>query len=259
MKSCEKTGKTVDAAVFSALEELGATIDEVIVEVLEEGETGVFGIGRKQARVLVTLDRVDANLGQEISKAVDVASNKFAGASDTFSEANAPEESSYFGDDSDYYDEVLGDSEETTKTFLMDVLAAMDLDADVFVSCKDDAVCVDIEGENLGSLIGRRGETLYALQYLASLVLNKDAEQFRHLRLDISDYRKRREQSLRDLAFRTAHKVLKVRKEYVMEAMNAAERRVIHTALQDFKGVETTSEGEEPNRHVVVIPLSKRD
>lgn len=272
MRSVEKTGKTVDAAVFSALEELGATIDEVIVEVLDEGESGILGLGRKPARVLVSLDRIDeadeaepyAEAGEADGqyrydrKAVNAASDDDPGMFDRAGVEQATASSAaredYYGDDGE---EDLAFEEERAR--LMDyyeaILDGMDIRADISCKVKDGGIRVEIEGEDVGALIGRRGDTLNALHYLGSLVLNHSAEQRMHFSLDVSGYRKRREQALQALAKRTAGRVMKVRKEYVMEEMNAAERRIIHATLQSHRGVRTVSEGSEPHRYVVVVPL----
>ncbi len=273
MQSVEKTGKTVDAAVFSALEELGATIDEVIVEVIDEGDNGILGIGRKPARVLVSLDRMtdspvfetndDDDEDSQYSydeKEINAADFSDPGMFDNEDiEAEAvpveAENTTYFGDGSDYLDDDFEEQRLLMTDFLSEILAAMDVDAKIVCSPKEGGIQVDIDGDDVGVLIGRRGDTLAALQYLSSLVINRNSEQRVHLSLDVSGYKKRRENSLIDLAQRTAGRVMKVKKEYVMEAMPAAERRIIHSALQSHRGVKTISEGNEPHRYVVVVPL----
>lgn len=275
MLSVEKTGKNVDAAVFSALEELGATIDEVIVEVLDEGENGILGIGRRPARVLVSLDRMaeaqdfetvedddDDDESQYSYDEKDLNAADFTDPgmlnSENLESSNLTNEataSDYFGDDSDYLDEEYEDESALIKDFLGEILASMDVSAKILCSSKKDGIQVDIEGDDVGVLIGRRGDTLAALQYLSSLVVNRNNERRIHLSLDVSGYKKRRELSLKDLAERTAGRVMKIKKEYVMEEMPATERRIIHAALQNHKGVKTVSEGAEPHRYVVVIPL----
>lgn len=275
--SVEKTGKTVDAAVFSALEELGATIDEVIVEVLDEGEGGILGIGRKPARVLVTLDRLDetyarSDLPDEDDEkqynyqdpSVNDADFKDPGM---FSNEDVedlqeameaqPQHDEYFGDDSDYLDESAEELMDQAKAYIRAVLEAMDINAQIQTSYHDGSVYVDVEGEDVGAVIGRRGETLNALQYLLTLSMNHESEQRNRVVLDVSGYRKRREKALQDLALRTASRVMKVGKEYVMEDMPASERRIIHATLQNHSGVRTISEGDEPHRYVVVVPLRK--
>ena len=142
---------------------------------------------------------------------------------------------------------------ETAEEFLSNVLKNMKLES-VSINKKEieNGVEFDLEGENVGFVIGRRGETLDALQYLTSLVVNKGKTNYIRVKLDTEDYRRRRKETLENLARGIAYKVKKTRKPVVLEPMNPYERRIIHSALQGNKYVETVSEGEEPYRHVVV-------
>ena len=151
--------------------------------------------------------------------------------------------------------EELKDIEERALVFLKDVFASMDL-GEVTITSKynttDGCLEVDFEGEDMGILIGKRGQTLDSLQYLTSLVVNKGKSDYIRVKLDTEDYRRRRKETLENLARGIAYKVKKTRKPVVLEPMNPYERRIIHSALQGNKFVETVSEGEEPYRHVVV-------
>ena len=151
--------------------------------------------------------------------------------------------------------EEIKDIEERALVFLKDVFASMDL-GEVTITSKynttDGCLEVDFEGEDLGILIGQRGQTLDSLQYLTSLVVNKGKSDYIRVKLDTEDYRRRRKETLENLARGIAYKVKKTRKPVVLEPMNPYERRIIHSALQGNKFVETVSEGEEPYRHVVV-------
>ena len=157
--------------------------------------------------------------------------------------------------------EILTDPEEIkevenrAKVFLRDVFASMNL-GEVEITSEynttDGSLEVDFEGEDMGILIGKRGQTLDSLQYLTSLVVNKDKSNYIRVKLDTEDYRKRRKETLENLARGIAYKVRKTRKPVILEPMNPYERRIIHSALQGNKFVETVSEGEEPYRHVVV-------
>ena len=138
--------------------------------------------------------------------------------------------------------------------FLKEVTIAMGLLIDVEVSVKEQTISANIKGENLGVLIGRRGETLDALQYLSNLVINKNSEAKQRIILDIEGYRNRRKNTLQKLALRLADKVRKQGKSIVLEPMNAQERRVIHTTLQSRDDIYTFSEGEEPYRKIVIAP-----
>ena len=145
--------------------------------------------------------------------------------------------------------------EERAIVFLKDVFASMDL-GEVEITSKynttDGCLEVDFEGEDMGILIGKRGQTLDSLQYLTSLVVNKGKSNYIRVKLDTEDYRRRRKETLENLARGIAYKVKKTRKSVVLEPMNPYERRIIHSSLQGNKYVETISEGEEPYRHVVV-------
>lgn len=145
--------------------------------------------------------------------------------------------------------------EERAIVFLKDVFASMDL-GEVEITSKynttDGCLEVDFEGEDMGILIGKRGQTLDSLQYLTSLVVNKGKSNYIRVKLDTEDYRRRRKETLENLARGIAYKVKKTRKPVVLEPMNPYERRIIHSSLQGNKYVETISEGEEPYRHVVV-------
>ena len=151
--------------------------------------------------------------------------------------------------------EEIRDIEERAFVFLRDVFASMNL-GEVQITSKynttDGCLEVAFEGEDMGILIGKRGQTLDSLQYLTSLVVNKGKADYIRVKLDTEDYRRRRKETLENLARGIAYKVKKTRKPVVLEPMNPYERRIIHSALQGNKFVETVSEGEEPYRHVVV-------
>ena len=153
--------------------------------------------------------------------------------------------------------EEIAEVENRAKVFLTDVFGAMDL-GEVTVTSKYDStegsLDVDFEGEDMGVLIGKRGQTLDSLQYLTSLVVNKNKDDYVRVKLDTEDYRRRRKETLENLARGIAYKVRKTHRPVVLEPMNPYERRIIHSALQSNKFVETMSEGEEPYRHVVVKP-----
>ena len=151
--------------------------------------------------------------------------------------------------------EAIKEVENRAKVFLRDVFASMNL-GEVEITSEynttDGSLEVDFEGEDMGILIGKRGQTLDSLQYLTSLVVNKGKSNYIRVKLDTEDYRKRRKETLENLARGIAYKVRKTRKPVILEPMNPYERRIIHSALQGNKFVETVSEGEEPYRHVVV-------
>lgn len=145
--------------------------------------------------------------------------------------------------------------EQDARKFLDGVFKAMELPVEITITYDKDSDCLDVDfaGEDMGILIGKRGQTLDSLQYLTSLVVNKEQQDYVRVKLDTENYRSRRKDTLENLARNIAYKVKKTRKPVVLEPMNPYERRIIHSALQGNKFVETYSEGNEPYRHVVVV------
>jgi len=141
-----------------------------------------------------------------------------------------------------------------TRSFVREILAAMELTAEVTVQEEEDTVAVDLQGSELGVLIGRRGETLDSLQYLVNLAINRRQEKMKRIIIDVEGYRSRREQSLREMAGKMADKARQKGRSVVLEPMSAMERRIIHTALQGREDIYTFSEGEEPFRKIVISP-----
>jgi spoIIIJ-associated protein len=204
MKFTEKTGKTVEEAVKSALEELKTTKEQVEIKILEEPSKGIFGlIGTKPAKVRVV---------------------------------------------------IVEDSKQIVTEFLDQMLQNMGIHAkyDIKLKKEKNILHVNVIGQDMGVLIGRRGQTLDAVQYLVSLVVNKDREDYLKVIIDTENYRKKREQTLIRLAKKLAYKVQTTKENVVLEPMNPYERRIIHAALQNHPKVVTKSEGEEPFRKVVI-------
>ncbi|NLL06668.1 MAG: protein jag [Clostridiaceae bacterium] len=141
---------------------------------------------------------------------------------------------------------------EKAKEFLMSVLDKMNVDAEIIAEETEDSILLVVKGDDIGIVIGRRGETLDSLQYLTSLVVNKSKEEYKRVVIDIENYRQKREETLVKLANRLADRVIKYKKKITLEPMNPYERRVIHSSLQNHRYVETYSVGEEPNRKVVI-------
>ncbi len=142
--------------------------------------------------------------------------------------------------------------EEDAKKFLKEVLSAMDIEAEILVKLEKDSLSMTIEGPNMGVIIGRRGQTLDSLQYLVSLVVNKNRDNYLKVFIDTENYREKREETLVRLANKMARKVKKIGKTVSLEPMNPYERRIIHAALQGNPYVQTFSEGDEPYRKVVI-------
>lgn len=148
---------------------------------------------------------------------------------------------------------VVGNAEENTKSFLDGLLSRMGIQAEIKIKTKEGgSVSVELSGDGMGAIIGRRGETLDAIQHLTNYAVNRGVEERTHISIDAENYRSKREESLVHLAEKMAAKTLKYRRSMALEPMNSYERHVIHTALQNFEGVTTGSTGVEPNRRVVI-------
>lgn len=258
MKTVEKTGKTVEEAVEEALKELDADREQVDIEILEGGNKGLFGIlGGKQARVKVFFKGQDRPVEEIETQAVETE------ASDEEPEAASAAVGERDGDDSRIgdqeatpdHDAVPVDRSEDATTFLQNLLEVMKIKAEVrTTAASTEQVDLEISGADLGVVIGRRGQTLDAIQYLVGLVINNKGEEWTRVLVDAQGYRKRREETLRSLAVRMARKVKTGGRKLALEPMSSQERRIIHMALQDLNGVTTYSEGEEPFRRVIIAP-----
>jgi spoIIIJ-associated protein len=146
-----------------------------------------------------------------------------------------------------------GDVEKKAREFLEGLLSRMGIDADIGMKTRDDgAVTIELSGAGMGAIIGRRGETLDAIQHLTNYAVNRGTDERTHISIDAENYRSKREESLEHLAEKMAAKALKYRRSMALEPMNSYERHVIHTALQNYEGVTTCSTGVEPNRRVVI-------
>lgn len=206
MKYVEKQAKTVEDAITEALVEMGTTSDQVTVEVIDKGPSGLMSIfSSKLAKVRV-------------------------------------------------YKKI--NPEQTAIDFLNDVFDKMNMEVKVTVAMdENNNMTIDLSGPSMGVLIGKRGQTLDSLQYLVSLVVNKETDSYIRVKLDTENYRDRRKETLETLAKNLAHKVKTTHKKFTLEPMNPYERRIIHSVLQNNKNVETHSEGEEPFRKVVITPV----
>ena len=198
----EKEAKSVEEAVQLALEELQAEMEDVEVEVLEEGTKAVIGLfGVKDAKVRVT---------RKVS------------------------------------------SLDVVNAFLTKLTETAGIDATFQMSEKDDVIDVKILGDDVGALIGRHGDTLTALQYLANLMVNRSKENHYKVYIDIEDYKENRKAKLESIARRTADKVMNSKRAISMDPMSAYERKIVHSALQSYTQLETVSYGEEPGRYIVI-------
>ncbi|MBP8989664.1 MAG: protein jag [Clostridia bacterium] len=238
--SIEKTAKTVQQAIQEALDELGLDEDAVVIEVLDEGETGLLGLLRRPARVRVTVED-------------EMPEEKEPEADQELSETSTL----YYGDDESYTGDPETEEETRTVSYVASILSGIGIHGKISSWRDGETLYIDVTGHDCGAAIGRRGETLEAIQYLASLVANQNSEEYLRVIVDIAGYRKKRETSLINLAEKAASKVSNSGRKMNLEPMNPAERRIIHTALQTFPGVTTYSEGENEERHVVIAPDEK--
>ena len=286
MRSSEKWGVDVDTAVDLALKELKVDRDDVEIEVLEESSNGFLGIGSKLARVKVTVkeeaepqtkekatfDDIDAilaglpeNSAQQLPDEVRADYDKFE--AEEREDARAREKAhegekkrrnkkkySLSLEDTMLYEVKKLEPAENhpLEGFLRDIAEKMGIDLDFSVKAGEELVFVEITGKDTGTIIGKRGSTLDAVQCLASYVVNKDSDKYIRVILDAENYRAKREKTLVNLANRLAGKVERTRKSVTLEPMNPYERKVIHCTLQSHPSVKTRSEGKDPYRKVII-------
>ena len=268
--SIRVSAKTVDDAITEALIQLGVTSDRLEYEVIEKGSAGFLGIGMKQAVIEARRkpepkeEKVEEPVVEEPVKAepkkVEAVQPQKAAAE---KKADEPQRAAFEkAVEKEVKEEVKKETKlvevqpqtiEAVEDFLKSTMKAMDMEVELKTEIdQDGALCVDISGEHMGILIGKRGQTLDSLQYLANRVANKHQEGYVRVKLDTENYRARREETLRHLAKNIAHKVKRNRRPVALEPMNPYERRIIHSALQSDPYVMTHSEGEEPFRKVVI-------
>ena len=244
----EATGKTVDAAVLAAAKELGVTPDDVSVEVLSLPKSGFLGIGAQPAKVCVTYDDGKPEpvkpAPQKSAKPAEKAPAKPAANA---APAKAPKA------EAKPAVPATGALAEETEKFLKGLMEHMEVECTMSITQRENGgLDVKLDGPNMGAVIGRRGETLDAIQHLVNYAVNRGSDKHMHINVDAEDYRSKREDSLVHLAEKMAAKAIKYKRSMALEPMNSYERHVIHTALQDYPGVSTSSTGVEPNRRVVV-------
>ncbi len=245
MAALEVKGKTVDQAIFNGLNELGLSIDEVEIEIVHDGR-GLFGIG-KSAVVRMIPKNETAGVTEEKPKKQEPHRQ----SSEREMEYRAPKE--YKKEtESSVKEETVAAVPSAAEGFLNELFKKMQVDAFCVTVQNSEIDKIVIKGKDTAALIGRRGETLDALQYITGLVLNKGKQDYRRVMLDTENYREKREEALVRLANRIAQKVSKTGRKVTLEPMNPYERRILHATLQSHPRVETISEGEEPFRRVVI-------
>lgn len=261
MTVSEKWGKDIKTATELALKELKITEDQAIITVLEEPSKGFLGMGAKLARVKVEKKEESIEVSNEdAEKAVE---------SDDFSQKKVNEKSKTVDkkyDKRDFMAEKAAEqivivpenleelNEHVAIDFIRDTTEKMGLDVTIKAKKNEENIYIHIDGKDAHAIIGKRGATLDALQYLVGLVVNKDSDRYYRVILDARDYRKKREIALIKLSIKLSNKVRKTGRPVKLEPMNPFERMVIHSAIQKQDGVTTRSEGTEPYRRVVVEP-----
>ena len=291
MEYIEVTGKSVEEAITNACTKLGIPSDKLDYEVIDKGNSGFLGIFNSKPAKIKAREKqeepvVEQVKAQEPKKSIEApvhTEKKFEKKADNFKKAEPKKEfkaepkkefkKEYKPADNHKNAEIkeapkaeeqpkaepfTAEQKEVIKKdikeFLNNMFGAMNMEvkADITFDDEENSVNVDLSGDNMGVLIGKRGQTLDSIQYLTSLVINKNSEKYVRVKLDTENYRKRRKETLESLAKNIAYKVKRSRRPVSLEPMNPYERRIIHSALQSDRFVSTRSEGEEPFRHVVV-------
>lgn len=255
----EVIAPTVEEALAQGLAQLGLPAEAVSMEVLDAGSKGLFGLGGRQVRIRLTIKTDEETLpAPPPPPPASKPEPQPAPAKEAVSRPRPP--AAPPPPEQSETDRLLALTEETLST----LLAHMHLQAQVSAHYQEDdrenrrTIAVDIRGNDLSILVGRRAETLNALQYIASLIIGKQVEQWVQLTIDVEGYRSRRERQLRQMARRMAEQAVKTGRRQTLEPMSAAERRIIHLELRDHPEVTTESIGEEPNRKVTILPKSQQ-
>ena len=231
--SCtEKRAKSVEEAVSEALSELNIAEADAVIEIIQEPSKGLFGIGAKEAVVKVTV-KGESEAQETPSAETEAVKEAPAAAAKPTADTGAAD---------------------AAKQFIGDILSAMGIEAEVTAKLEGDIVNVEVSGESMGIVIGKRGDTLDSLQYLTSLVVNRHSDDYIKVSIDTENYREKRKEALIALSDRLAAKVARTGKKFALEPMNPYERRIIHSNLQDNEDVTTFSVGQEPYRKVVIAP-----
>ena len=254
MNKITVSAKTVEDALTEASIELGLASTDIDYEVIEKGSAGFLGIGAKQA-VITAWKKVEEKPKKEkkVEKKPEKKVEKEVVVEEVKETPKVEEKKAEVPEKEEKLAEVEPQTKEACEKFLKDVLKSMDMEVTLTSEIDEDgALSINMEGENMGILIGKRGQTLDSLQYLTNRVANKVQEGYVRVKLDTENYRERRKETLENLAKNIAHKVKRTKRSVSLEPMNPYERRIIHSALQGDKYISTHSEGEEPYRRVVV-------
>ncbi len=247
----EFRGKTTDDAIAKALAELGLEREDISVEIIERGKSGFLGIGAADAVVSVSYEAPD----EEPAPAAEPVRTETAPRAEE-KEAEPVKEAA-----PKRVRRAEGAQAEQTEKFLTGLLEHMGVQADIEITPRQGGgLDVSLTGSGIGAVIGRRGETLDAIQHLTNYAVNRGSDKRAHISVDAENYRAKREEALVRFAEKMAAKAIKYKRSMALEPMNSYERHVIHAALQDYEGVTTSSTGTEPNRRVVVsyVPVETK-
>ena len=263
--SKEFKGRSIEEAISSGIELLGIDRDDATIEVIERESKGFLGFGKKDAVVKITYDDGKEEIKEEKPAEVKkkpAHKETFAPQKESVKREQPVKKVKGVKEEPVKEDKPLVSEEEAERSekaageFLESVLKVMGVDAKLEsrVDRSENTVHIELSGENMGFVIGRRGETLDALQYLTTIVTNKKEDSRWRVTLDTENYREKRTASLIALANKTANQAVKTGKSIALEPMSPQERRIIHSALQDNKAVTTFSTGQEPRRKIVIAP-----
>ena len=254
MERIRVSAKTLDEAITKACIELGVTSESLVYDIVETGSNGIFGIGARPY-VISAGKKEEEELSIEASGEKPAKTVSSAPRKENKKEQPKPEikeASEALSDPSD--------AKEKAVEFLSSIFEGMGMNVDIQAELNESSreLGIVLSGEDMGVLIGKRGQTLDAIQYLTGQVANKHSDSYIRVKIDTENYRERRKETLEKLAKNIAHKVKRTKRPVALEPMNPYERRIIHSVLQADKEVITRSEGEEPYRHVVVCYAKKR-
>lgn len=247
MDFIEFTAKNVDDAITEACEKLMVTSDRLDYEVVSNGSAGFLGINAKPAVIKARVKEEKAEEVKDNKEVTKTSEVKVAVEKTSEVKENKADNNDKTPVNGDVFVQKAND-------FLKDVFGAMNMEVSINTkfNSNDNILDIELSGAEMGVLIGKRGQTLDSLQYLISLVVNKESSEYIHVKVDTENYRERRKATLENLAKNISYKVRKTRQSVALEPMNPYERRIIHSALQNDRYVTTHSEGDEPFRRVVV-------
>ncbi|MCQ2490488.1 MAG: protein jag [Ruminococcus sp.] len=265
------TAKTVEEAKNLAAQKFGKSIDDIRFEIIEEGKKGGFlGLGAKDAKVKATVEDaapaapVEAPAAAPVAETVEAVTETVTGTVETIEKAEETvkvETAAPAADEEDFsldnftlieneadYDPKV----KIAKDYITSILRAMNIEAEFTVYQNESGAVINIESDNNGTIIGRRGETLDSIQYLCSIIANKGDKDYFRITIDCLGYRSKRRETLEQLANKVAKSVLRTGRSQPLEPMNPYERRVIHSAISKIEGVSSRSVGEEPYRKIII-------